>query len=204
MSSYMMQEIDYAKEVRTYPDLLDAEINLIKRPDPKWLVMKALERVPDEFWTAPASSTGKYHPAFSAGKGGLVRHTKAAVWFAQQVLELNDAPYAYMKDYIYAALILHDTAKHGIPWGEMTVHEHPLLVKSYLSQSDLSEEMWGQWLLISGLIETHMGQWQTSKYSDVILPSITEGAQFFVHTCDLLASKKAVSLDFLATARNEE
>ena len=202
MGNYLIKE--RLQETQAYPDHLDAEINLIRRDDVKQLVKMALGRVPEEFWTAAASSSGKYHPAFAAGTGGLVRHTRAAVWFAKQILELENAPYAYMTDYIYAALILHDTAKHGILWGETTVHDHPLLVREYISQDELPVEMWQRWLGINHLISTHMGQWRTSKYSDVELPQITEGAQFFVHTCDLLASKKSVSLDFLVPIEDTE
>ena len=195
MTNYLVKEC--LQEKQTFPDFLDSEVNLIQSEDVKCLVRKALGRVPEEFWTAAASSTGKYHPAFSSGESGLVRHTRAAVWFAQQMLELEDAPLAYMKDYIYAALILHDTAKHGVPWGTYTVHEHPLLVESYLHQEELPEVLWEKWLGINGLIQSHMGQWRTSKYSDVELPRIIDHAQFFVHTCDLLASKKDISLAFL-------
>ena len=39
---------------------------------------------PEYFWYVPASSTGKYHPDFAQGEGGLIRHTKAAVCVAQE------------------------------------------------------------------------------------------------------------------------
>ena len=38
-----------------------------------------LDGLPEYFYTIPASSTGKYHPDFASGEGGLVRHTKVAV-----------------------------------------------------------------------------------------------------------------------------
>ena len=42
-------------------------------------VHDALIKLPDYFFHVAASSTGKYHPAYALGEGGLVRHTKAAV-----------------------------------------------------------------------------------------------------------------------------
>ena len=48
-----------------------------------------IEYVPDFFWEIGASSTGKYHPAFSQGEGGLVRHTKAVVAFANELLRMS-------------------------------------------------------------------------------------------------------------------
>ena len=37
-----------------------------------------LDLLPDYFYTMPASTSGKYHPHFSLGDGGLVRHIKVA------------------------------------------------------------------------------------------------------------------------------
>lgn len=39
----------------------------------KWL----FDKLPDYWFNKPASSTGKYHPAFAQGDGGLARHTLA-------------------------------------------------------------------------------------------------------------------------------
>ena len=36
----------------------------------------------DYFFTIAASTTGKYHPQFDLGVGGLVRHTRCVVFFA--------------------------------------------------------------------------------------------------------------------------
>ena len=53
-----------------------------------------IELLPDYFFHEAASSTGKYHPSYALGDGGLVRHTKAAVRVAMnylviQLLEIN-------------------------------------------------------------------------------------------------------------------
>ena len=45
------------------------------------------EFVPNYFWEIGASSSGKYHPTFSQGKGGLVRHTKAVVMVLRSIYE---------------------------------------------------------------------------------------------------------------------
>ena len=94
--------------------LFERELELIVDEELR-MVVKAylLERVPDYFWTDGASSSGKYHPKFAQGEGGLVRHTKAVVMFAEELLRMSS--YAYMrdayKDYAIAACIVHDTMK---------------------------------------------------------------------------------------------
>ena len=69
------------------------------------------------FWDAPASSSGKYHPASSLGAGGLVRHTKSVVawfeelWNALPLEESKDGDAAH--DTGLLACILHDAQKFG-------------------------------------------------------------------------------------------
>lgn len=63
-------------------DSLQPEIDLISEPKIIKFVKDCLEYAPEYFWRIPASSTGNHHPHFALGEGGLVRHTKAAVWIA--------------------------------------------------------------------------------------------------------------------------
>lgn len=153
-----------------------------------------LRKVNKKFFIAPASSTGKYHPNYALGKGGLYRHTCAAVKIANCLLELSKNTFSdTLKDYIRAALILHDTCKSGICWEyEYTVHEHPILacnlVKEVVGQCEYTDA-------VCNLIKTHMGQWTTSKRSKVKLPEPTTSPQEFVHICDYLASRKFIEID---------
>mgnify|MGYP007130619309 CR=1 FL=1 len=94
--------------------LFERELDLIVNEDLRMLTKAYLEeRVADYFWEIGASSSGKYHPSFSQNVGGLVRHTKAVVMFAEELLRMNT--YAYLneeyKDYIIVACLVHDTCK---------------------------------------------------------------------------------------------
>lgn len=68
--------------------------------------------VPDYFWTIPSSSSGKYHSSFDSGEGGLVRHTKMCVLVAEELLRLEEFN-KIDPDCMYAAMLLHDSFKHG-------------------------------------------------------------------------------------------
>ena len=75
----------------------ERELNLIVNEELRMAVKAYLEEeTPDYFWTDGASSSGKYHPSFSQGVGGLVRHTKAVVMFAEELLRMSS--YAYMRE----------------------------------------------------------------------------------------------------------
>lgn len=158
------------------------------------------ECVPAYFWTVPASSTGKYHPQYALGVGGLVRHTKACVMVAEDLLSLeqNETLNECYHDEIISALIVHDTFKQGLKnTGGHTKFEHPVYSASALQlfadkfYPDLSDRVSN----ISTMIMSHMGQWHRSAKSVVVLPKPQTEAEKFVHLCDYLASRKYIAVD---------
>ena len=101
--------------------MFEKELKLINNDDIRKMVEMTLEKVPEYFYHIPASTTGKYHPAYSLGEGGLYRHTQAAVKIADDITKLhcmyfNDT----LHDCVIAALILHDTMKCGDPQEKYT------------------------------------------------------------------------------------
>ena len=79
--------------------------------------------MPDYFFHVAASSTGKYHPKYALGDGGLLRHTKAAVRIAHELL-INPSITNFTddeKDLIIMALTLHDGLKSGLEKSEYTL-----------------------------------------------------------------------------------
>ena len=153
-------------------------------------------QIPDYFFTIQAASTGKYHPSFAQGDGGLVRHTKAAVRMAYELYGIYKFPQR-TKDLIIMALVLHDSVKKGEVESKYTLFDHPLIagefIKKYKDELKLTKED------IDFLVEcigSHMGRFNTSEYSDVILPLPKSPEQKFVHMCDYLASRKVINIDF--------
>ena len=70
--------------------LFERELNLIVDEELRMITKAYLdEKVPPYFWEIGASSSGKYHPKFSQNDGGLVRHTKAVVMFAEELLRMS-------------------------------------------------------------------------------------------------------------------
>lgn len=133
--------------------------------------------VPQSFFTIAASSSGKYHPEYALGDGGLVRHTKAAVMIAQELLTIHDFSESEGQAAI-AALILHDVCKPS--------KLHPIEVKLILEPlRDLYGQHYDQ---VIPLIESHMGQWDEWGK----LPRPKSPLEKFVHLCDYLASRKCL------------
>lgn len=59
------------------------ELSKIKDENIKKSTEYILNLLPDYFYTMPASTSGKYHPEFSLGEKGLVRHVKVASRIAE-------------------------------------------------------------------------------------------------------------------------
>jgi len=56
-------------------EIFEKELSQMTDSKAKEFTKQCLEKLPEYFFEVPASTTGKYHPEFSLGEGGLVRHT---------------------------------------------------------------------------------------------------------------------------------
>lgn len=181
------------------------ELDYIKNPDIKKFTESMIGRLPDYFFEVAASSTGRYHPTYALGVGGLVRHTCAAVRIAIELFRCEAVTGKFSddtKDIILSALILHDGCKHGIVKQQYTVAEHPLEVVKFCEQQEdvkasLSEDLFEK--IMDG-IKTHMGFFNTDfKTKREVLPKPDKGYQNFIHLCDYLASRKSLEFNFDAS-----
>ena len=66
-------------------------------------------------------------------------------------------------------------------------------IKENKDKTTLTEE---EVNLISSVIASHMGQFNTNSYSTVVLPVPNNKNQRFVHMCDYLASRKFLDVKF--------
>ncbi len=172
------------------------ELNNIKDEKIKSSLETMINYIPDYFFTIPASSTGKYHPSYALGDGGLVRHTKVAVRMALELFNIYKFS-SETKDLIIFSLLLHDSVKKGIEEEKYTRFDHPLVavdfIKEHSKELDLTKE---QIDFVGECISSHMGRFNTSEYSDIILPLPKTPESKFVHMCDYLASRKVIDIHF--------
>ena len=67
----------------------EKELELIHNDQIRNTTSKILCHMPAWFMKEGASSTGKYHPQYAQGEGGLYRHTCAAVKIFADLIELE-------------------------------------------------------------------------------------------------------------------
>lgn len=188
------------------------ELGTINTKELKIFAKWGLEMLPDYFYEVAASSTGKYHPSYTQGEGGLVRHTQAAVRIANELFECHTIQNftEEEKDIIRVALLLHDGVKHGPDGSGYTTSTHPLEVIKWIEDKyyevdedtlpdeviDIMEDGY-LWEDISDCIKSHMGEWNTDyKTKEEVLPKPETDMQKFTHLCDYLASRKMLEVNF--------
>ena len=185
--------------------LFERELSLIKSESLRCAVydyMNDPDYVPDYFWTDGASSSGKFHPKMSQGVGGLVRHTKAVVMFAEELLRMSS--YAYMKeefkDFVIAACIIHDTVKYG--FGEeidkSEYANHASNAAQSFAEFCFNNTNYEPHYLLLQAVRSHMGQWSTDR-EDRPFTSVDR----CVHLADYMASRNFIDIPSITEEYHE-
>ena len=180
---YFKKEYSYIKN-KKYVDNLKIMVDLL----------------PDYFFEVPASSTGKYHPEFSLGNGGLLRHSKFAAKLAHEMYNDESITGTFNqneKDLMIFALLIHDGLKSGLKKEEYTRFDHPILMANYIREnSDKLTLTENEIEFVATCIETHMGPWTTDYKGNEVLKKPVNKYQKFVHMCDFLASRKFIDTKY--------
>lgn len=179
-------------------------LNTFENDDIKEFAIKIIDTFPEYIWEVGASSTGKYHPSYTIGKLGLIKHMIAVVRFINFFFDLDQYKTEYssrQRDLIRLAALCHDGRKSGSQEdyenNKHTKFEHPLLMakeiinlknENYLSDKEI--------MYVASLVTKHMGQWNTNKNNNIILPKPDNEASKLLHLADYLASRKCITVSF--------
>lgn len=176
------------------------ELGYIKDENYQEVLLKIINLLPEYWFIEPASSTGKYHPEYALGKGGLLRHSKAAMRIGYELLSnpcIGDKYTDREKDLILMSLLIHDGLKLGLPQEKYTRFDHPILMgKFILDKKDEIGLNLEDATFMNDVIKTHMGPWTTDYDGNEVLEKPKTKYQNFVHMCDFLASRKCILVPF--------
>jgi len=202
--------------------LFEKELNLFVNTNIRDYAVFCLGKIPEYFFSVPASQSGKYHPSYALGDGGLVRHTKAAMHIFASLITAGIGTY-YPNDYGFEAdevndscllaLLFHDAFKLGASpaldnesESKHTLHEHPLIaadfikaqILHFMENHDLNAYDVSIIEEAAKSISMHMGRYTASRRSHIVLPSPASGdwCAKIVHICDLMASRKYLEFNF--------
>lgn len=181
-------------------EIFSEEINYIKNADLKDSLKLIVDKLPDYFFYEAASSTGKYHPKYALGDGGLLRHSKAATKIGLELLNnpLIGSKYSPReKDMLLLSLLVHDGLKRGLTEEKYTRVDHPILMANFILDNYQTFKLnLEDAKFISDVIKTHMGPYNTDFNGNVVLETPKNKYQSFVHMCDYLASRKCLEVPF--------
>lgn len=181
-------------------EVFKIELGYIKNDRIRKSCLAMINVLPDYFFEIEASSTGKYHPSYALGKGGLVRHTKAAVRIAFDLLSdpsIGDKYTSDEKDLMIMGLLLHDGVKCGLPKEKYTRFDHPIMMCEVIMDNEENMELEMEEIeFVCDVIKTHMGPWTTDYNGVEVLEKPKTKYQNFVHMCDYLASRKTLEVPF--------
>ena len=174
-------------------------ISLIHSEYIKGIVYAVLGKTQPEFFTAPSSSSGKYHPEDEINEGGLVLHTLRVVKMADELAglpwnwETLKAHDCLGYDVLIASAILHDCCKSGKDsWGEHTVAEHPIFAAEFVLETCGKNRITRG---IANTIASHMGYSHKERgWNKAGLPIPKTLCQKLLHEADYLASRKAFNI----------
>lgn len=180
-------------------------IQSIENDDIREFAETIKECIPNYFYEVPASSSMKYHPSYACTVPlGLYKHTLAVVKFINYFFEIESLAEKWTsreRDLMRVAGMMHDVYKSGTQAdydkNPYTKHEHPIIASNAIMKykgcgiiPDSEIET------IAETIEAHMGAFNISSRSDIILPKPKNKYQKLVHWADYLASRKDIEIKF--------
>jgi hypothetical protein len=156
--------------------------------------------IPEQFWTASASTTGKFHPSFSVGEGGLLRHTMLNMYWCVRWANFRGSKPSDMAVAVGAAA-LHDSFKGGYSkeWTS-TVPDHAFIaaaeIRKYAQLEATTDGMRDRWFEVADAVYTHMGIFssnprnpQNKEFSPIHLEDMSE-AGVLLALADYSAAQK--------------
>lgn len=185
-------------------DAFKEELALIRNETIKQFALNAVAIMPDYFFEMPASTTGKYHPNFALGNGGLLRHSKAVARMVVILVRQKMWSIGLTSDDVDLAIVsgmIHDGWKKGDGAGKWTTKDHPLYAASMLKNDEIVSKILDddKFKIVCGCISSHMGEWTEGG----ILPEPLTKLEKLIHEADYLASRKQLEFNFDSETKRE-
>lgn len=100
------------------------------------------------------------------------------------------------RDCMRCVPVLHDAVKCGWNGSQYTVQDHPLLAAKWVLETKVEHDIPMEYKqMIADMCEAHSGEWNKSRSGQVIMSEPRNPREFFIHECDILASRE--DLDYI-------
>lgn len=169
---------------------LQTATELIVDPAIRAMVHEGLKNVDKEFYTAPSSKSGMFHPADEINTGGLALHTARVVQMGEHLGEFFGLD-AGEKDVLRAGLVLHDAVKGGDPWKGYSNEHGELAGKFIMGLNGPEEAKKGA----AQIANNHMALWR-QKDDGTPNPAVPDNKMDMIASlADYLAARDNIYVD---------
>lgn len=175
------------------------ELDEIKDKKKREFAEDLIANADEYFFTIAASTSGKYHPQFDLGDGGLVRHTRCVAFFALCEAEsrcFSDED----RDLIIISALAHDMKKLGDGRGKHTVPDHPKWAAEYVWERYEATKLLTkkEAMKVQAAVYAHMGKWGAEDG----MPMPNNEFEKSLQSADYIASRKELlGFDFKPTEK---
>lgn len=162
--------------------------------------MDMVAEIPSYVFTMPSSTSGKFHNTTQCQTYGQIYHIYMfdSILNHRLRLKLNKELYATPeeRDCMRCVPALHDAIKCGWNGSRYTVQDHPLLAAKWVLETKVEHDIPQEYKqMIADMCEAHSGEWNKSRSGQVIMSEPRNPREFFIHECDILASR--ADLDYI-------
>ena len=169
---------------------LEAATNLIANPAIRAMVQEGLKGCDEQFFTAPSSKSGMFHPADEINEGGLALHSSRVVQMGEYLGDYFKLD-AREKDTLRAGLILHDSVKGGEPWQGYS-NEHGELAGKFIASLHGPEDAKAT---AAQIASNHMALWR-QKNDGTPNPAVPDNKMDMITSlADYLAARDNLYVD---------
>lgn len=162
--------------------------------------MDMVAEIPDYVFTMPSSTSGKFHNKTQCQTYGQIYHVYMfdSILNHRLRLKMNKELYSTPeeRDAMRCVPVFHDAVKCGWNGSQYTVQDHPLLAARWVMETQTDHKIPGEYRkMIADMCEAHSGEWNKSRSGQVIMSEPRNAREFFIHECDILASR--ADLDYI-------
>lgn len=165
-----------------------------------------VERVPSDFYLAPASSSGRNHPSWQKGACGILLNTVECCVGIDRKMRIYPAltdssgnPSSKERDIIYAATLLSDTFKpedYGKEWSQWHHHQRAADEFQRFAFDRSLDESWIQ--PITEAIFWHLGRFTPNREAEILDPRLNLSlTSFITHELDMDFSNRSLDEIFI-------
>lgn len=166
----------------------------------KLYYMDMVAEIPDYIFTMPSSTSGKFHNATQCQTYGQIYHAYMFDSILNHRLRLKGNKELYStpeeRDAMRCVPVFHDAVKCGWNGSKHTVQDHPVLAAKWVLDTKVEHDIPLEYKqMIADMTESHSGEWNKSRAGKVIMSEPRNPREFFIHECDILASR--VDIDYI-------